>query len=138
MIGLFDFARMRPATGGDRTFLFVAGAFNFTAALILVVLARLAPQLLGVDPLSSSQLMYVDLAALLVVGFGIGYVLGGVDLARFWPFISLGVVGKAGVAAIALVYFVTGNTGLLVVLLASGDAVFAVLFVRLLRSHARA
>jgi hypothetical protein len=138
MIGLFDFARMKPATGGNRTFLFVAGAFNFAAALLLVVLARLAPQLLGVDPLSSSQLMYVDLAALLVVGFGIGYVLGGVDLARFWPFISLGVVGKAGVAAIALVYFVTGNTGLLVVLLASGDAVFAVLFVRLLRSHARA
>jgi len=138
MIGLFDFARMKPATGGNRTFLFVAGAFNFAAALLLVVLARLAPQLLGVDPLSSSQLMYVDLAALLVVGFGIGYVLGGVDLARFWPFISLGVVGKAGVAAIALVYFVTGNTGLLVVLLASGDAVFAILFVRLLRSHARA
>jgi hypothetical protein len=138
MIGLFDFAHMKPATGGNRTFLYAAGAFNFAAALLLVVLARLAPQLLGVDPLSSSQLMYVDLAALLVVGFGIGYVLGGVDLARFWPFISLGVVGKAGVAAIALVYFVTGNTGLLVVLLASGDAVFAVLFVRLLRSHARA
>ena len=138
MIGLFSFMRMKPATGGDRTFLYAAGAFNFAAALILVVLARLAPQLLGVDPLSSSQLIFVDLAALLVVGFGIGYTLGGVDLVRFWPFISLGVVGKAGVAAIALVYFVTGNTGLLVVLLASCDAVFAILFVRLLRSHARA
>jgi hypothetical protein len=136
MIGLFDFTRMKPATGGNRTFLYAAGAFNFAAALILVVLSRLAPQLLGVDPLSSSQLMYVDLFALLVVGFGIGYTLGGVDLARFWPFISLGVVGKVGVAAIALVYFVTGNTGLLVVLLAAGDAVFAVLFVRLLRAHA--
>lgn len=138
MIGLFDFARMKPATGGSRTFLYAAGAFNFVAALILVVLARLAPQLLGVDPLSSSQLIYVDLFALLVVGFGIGYALGGVDLVRFWPFISLGVVGKAGVAAIALVYFVTGNTGPLVVLLAAGDAVFAVLFVRLLRAHADA
>jgi hypothetical protein len=136
VIGLFNFARMKPATGGDRTFLFVAGAFNFTAALILVVLARLAPQLLGVDPLSSSQLIYVDLCALLVVGFGVGYALGGADLARFWPFISLGVVGKAGVAAIALAYFATGNTGPLVLLLASGDAVFAVLFVRLLRAHA--
>lgn len=136
MNGLFDFARMKPATGGSRTFLYAAGAFNFAAALILVVLARLAPQLLGVDPLSSSQLLYVDLFALLVVAFGIGYALGGVDLARFWPFISLGVLGKAGVAAIALVYFVTGNTGLLVVLLAAGDAVFAVLFVRLLRAHA--
>ena len=138
MIGLFHFTRMKPATGGSQAFLYAAGVFNFAAALILVVLARLAPQLLGVDPPSSSQLMYVDLFALLVVGFGIGYTLGGVDLARFWPFISLGVVGKAGVAAIALVYFVTGNTGPLVILLATGDAVFAVLFVRLLRAHASA
>ena len=138
MNGLFSYASLRPATGGNRTFLYAAGAFNFAAALILVVLARLAPQLLGVDPLSSSQLMYVDLFALLVIGFGIGYTLGGVDLARFWPFVSLGVVGKAGVAAIALVYFVTGNTGLLVVVLATGDALFAVLFVRLLRAHAAA
>lgn len=138
MNGLFGHRGMRLATGGSRAFLYFAGAFNFGAALILVVLARLAPQLLGVDPLSGSQLMYVDLFALLVVGFGIGYTLGGVDLARFWPFISLGVVGKGGVAAIALVYFVTGNTGPLVILLATGDAVFAVLFVRLLRAHAAA
>lgn len=138
MNGLFGYASLRPATSGSRTFLYAAGAFNFAAALILVALARLAPQLLGVDPLSGSQLMYVDLFALLVVSFGIGYALGGVDLARFWPFVSLGVVGKAGVAAIALVYFVTGNTGPLVILLATGDAVFAVLFVRLLRAHAAA
>ena len=136
MNGLFTYRSMRPATSGSRAFLYAAGAFNFAAALMLVVLARLAPQLLGVDPPSGSQLMYVDLFALLVIGFGIGYALGGVDLARFWPFLSLGVVGKAGVAAIALVYFVTGNTGLLVFVLATGDAVFAVLFVRLLRAHA--
>lgn len=136
MIGLFNFTRMKPATGGHRAFLLAAGAYNFAAALILVVLARLAPHLLGVDPLSSSQLIYVDLFALLVVGFGIGYALGGVDLARFWPFISLGVIGKAGVVAITFLYFVTGNVGPLVALLASGDAVFAVLFVRLLRAHA--
>jgi hypothetical protein len=138
VIALFNFTRMKPAIGGHRTFLYAAAAFNFAAALILVALARIAPHLLGVDPLSNSQLIYVDLFALLVVGFGIGYALGGVDLARFWPYISLGVVGKAGVAAIAAVYFVSGNTGPLVVLLASCDAVFAVLFVRLLRAHADA
>ena len=138
MSGLFGFARMDPATAGSRAFLFVAGAFNLGAALILVLLARLAPQVLGVDPPSASQLLYVDLFALLVAGFGIGYVLGGVDLPRFWPFIALGALCKAGVAALALVYFVTGNTGTLVLALAAGDAVFAVLFVRLLRAHAAA
>lgn len=136
MSALFDFAGMRPANCGSRRLLYVAGAFNFGAALILVLLARFVPRWLGVDALSASQMLYVDLAAWLVVGFGIGYVLGGRDLARFWPFIALGVLGKAGVAVLALVYFVAGDTGPLVILLATGDAVFAVLFVRLLRAHA--
>lgn len=138
MNGLFGFARMSPATAGPRVFLYFAGAFNLGAALILVLLARFAPQLLGLDPPSASQLLYVDLFALLVAGFGIGYVLGGVDLPRFWPFIALGALCKAGVAALALLYFATGNTGALVLMLAAGDAAFAVLFVRLLRAHAAA
>ena len=131
---MFGYTRMGPATGGRKTFLYVAGAFNFGAALVLVLLARFAPHLLGVDAPSASQLLYVDLTALLVVGFGVGYVLGGRDLERFWPFLSLGALGKAGVAALALIYFVSGDTGALVMLLAAGDAVFAVLFVRLLRA----
>ena len=133
---MFGYTRMGPATGGRKTFLYVAGAFNFGAALVLVLLARFAPHLLGVDAPSASQLLYVDLTALLVVGFGVGYVLGGRDLERFWPFLSLGALGKAGVAALALLYFVSGDTGALVMLLAAGDAVFAVLFVRLLRANA--
>jgi hypothetical protein len=57
-----NFTGMRQATGGSRTFLYVAGAYNFGAALILVLLARTAPHLLGVDMLHASQLLYVDLA----------------------------------------------------------------------------
>jgi hypothetical protein len=132
------FREMRLATGSSRLLLFVAGAFNLAAALILVVLARVAPNVLAVDPLSGSQLLYVDLAAWLVVGFGIGYLLAGKDLARFWPIIALGVVGKAGVAILAFAYFLAGLTGPLVILLASCDALFAILFVRLLRAHATA
>jgi hypothetical protein len=138
MNGLFGFAGMSPATAGNRAFLVLAGAFNFAAALIVVLLARLAPQVLGVDAPSASQLLYFDLFALVVAGFGLGYVLGGTDLTRFWPFIALGAVCKAGVATLVLAYFLTGSTGPLVLMLAALDAVFAVLFVRLLRAHAAA
>jgi len=133
---LFSYQGMRQATGGSRTLLYVAGAYNFGAALILVLLARVAPQWLGIDVLHAGQLLYVDLAALLICGFGLGYVLGGADLARFWPFISLGALCKAGVALLAAVYFLNGDAAPLVMLLATGDAVFAILFVRLLRAHA--
>ena len=131
-----NFTGMRQATGGSRSFLYVAGAYNFGAALLLVLLARNAPQLLGVDALHASQLLYVDLTALLIGGFGVGYVLGGVDFARFWPYVALGALCKVGVTVLAGAYFVTGNAGPLVMLLAAGDAVFAIIFVRLLRAHA--
>jgi hypothetical protein len=126
---------MRPATGGQRAFLQFAGAFNFAAAMILVLLARAQPSWLGVDPLAGSQLLYVDMFAWLVVCFGFAYALGGRDLPRFWPYVAMGAVGKAGVAALALAYFVAGLTGPLVMALASGDAIFAVLFVRVLRAQ---
>lgn len=135
-IGLFYFAGMKPATAAGRALMYVAGAYNFGAALALVVLARLAPGILGVDVPSASQLLYVDLSALLVATFGFAYLLAGADLARFWPFVAMGVVGKAGVSLLGVYYFLTGNTGPLVLLLVIGDAVFAVYFLRLLHSHA--
>jgi hypothetical protein len=132
---LFQFKGMRPATVGQRTFFYVAGGFNLVAAAVLVLLARMAPQWLGVEPLEASQLFYVDQFAWLVLAFGYGYALGGRDLPRFWPFIAMGAVGKTGVAALAVAYFVTGATGPLVMMLATGDALFAVFFVRILRAQ---
>lgn len=132
---MFGFRVMRPATTAQRGFLYLAAAFNFVAGALVVLLTRAAPQWLGVDPLAGSQLLYVDLFAWLVVCFGVGYALGGRDLPRFWPYVAMGAVGKAGVAALALAYFVAGLTGPLVMALASGDAVFAVLFVRVLRAQ---
>lgn len=132
---LFDIRGMRPATAAQRGFLYLAAAFNFVAGVLVVLLARAAPQWLGVDPLSGSQLFYVDLFAWLVVVFGLAYALGGRDLTRFWPFITMGAVGKAGVTALALAYFATGRTGPLVMMLATCDAIFAVVFVRILRAQ---
>jgi hypothetical protein len=132
---VFHFQGMRPATRGQRTFFYVAGAFNLVAAAVLVLLARTAPQLLGVSPPDVSQLFYVDLFAWLVLAFGLGYALGGRDLQRFWPYIAMGALGKAGVALLALAYFLAGGTGPLVMALASCDAIFAILFVRILQAQ---
>jgi len=133
---LFHYKGMRPATAGTKTFLYVAAAFNFGAGALLRLLARWAPGLLGIDPPSPDTLLFVDAAAWFVVAFGIGYALGGHDLTRHWPFVALGALGKVGVAALVLAYFLAGVAGPLLALLAAADVVFAVLFIRLLRSHA--
>ena len=135
---LFGYDRVRPATRTARALLYVAAAFNVVAAVLVVALARTAPQVLGIEPLYAGQLLYLDLSALLIAGFGAGYALAGRDLARFWPFVALGAACKCGVAALALAYFLTGQAGLLVMSLATGDGFFAVLFVRLLRQHGAA
>jgi hypothetical protein len=135
---LFGYDRVRPATPTARALLSVAAAFNVVAAVLVVALARTAPQVLGIEPLYAGQLLYLDLSVLLIAGFGAGYALAGRDLARFWPFVALGAACKCGVAVLALAYFLTGQAGLLVMLLAAGDALFAVLFVRLLRQHGAA
>ena len=132
---MFGFSGMRPATAGQRRLLYVAAAFNFVAGVLVVLLARAAPQWLGVDPFSGSQLFYVDLFAWLVLAFGLAYALGGYDLPRFWPCIAMGVFGKVGVAALALAYFLADRTGPLVMMLASGDAIFAVVFARILSAQ---
>jgi len=132
---LFGFDRVRPATPTARALLYVAAAFNVVAAVLVVALARTAPRVLGIEPLYAGQLLYLDLSVLLIAGFGAGYALAGRDLARFWPFVALGAACKCGVAVLASAYFLTGQAGLLVMLMAAGDALFAVLFVRLLRQH---
>ena len=135
---LFGYDRVRPATRTARALLYVAAAFNVVAAVLVVALARTAPQVLGIEPLYAGQLLYLDLSVLLIAGLGAGYALAGRDLARFWPFVALGAACKCGVAVLALAYFLTGQAGLLVMSLATGDGLFAVLFERLLRQHGAA
>lgn len=133
----FHYTAMPPATRGSRQLLYLAGFFNLVAALTLATLARLTPGLLGIDVLSPSQLIFVDLFVVVVLGFGAGYALAGYDLSRFWPFVAMGTLAKAGVVIIAYGYFFAGHTAALTAVMASGDAIFAVLFVRLLRAHSQ-
>lgn len=132
---LFGYATMRPAGRTARPLLYLAAGFNFVAAGLVVLLARIAPGVLGVTSFDAGAMLFVDLSALLVVGYGIGYALAGRDLRRFWPCIALGVLGKLGVVVLVFACFVAGRTTPLVTLLACGDAIFAAAFVGLLRRH---
>lgn len=127
---------MQPATRGNRIFLYVAGLFNLVVGLMIVVLARSAPDWLGLEVTSTSQLLYVDLFAVVIIGFGAGYALGGRDLARFWPFVALGALAKAAVVLVVFPYVLSGHASPLTAVLASGDAIYVLMFVRLLRARA--
>ena len=120
-----------------RGILYLAAIYNVLAAALVVALARIAPAALGVEPFTASQLLYVDLVALLVAGFGAGYALGGWNLARYWPCVAIGGGLKVGVAVLVTAYFLAGQSSLLVQLLGAGDAVFAFVFAALLRAHFR-
>ncbi|MCM2310663.1 MAG: hypothetical protein NDI84_04590 [Steroidobacteraceae bacterium] len=132
---LLGYTGMRPAGARTRALLYVAAAFNLVTAPLIVALARLAPQSLGVGAVQGVSLLFVDLAALLIAGFGWGYALAGRNLPVYWPMLAIGAVLKAGVVLVAFGHYAAGSAGPLVALLAAGDAVFALLFVGVLRRH---
>jgi hypothetical protein len=133
---LFGYTRMHPATAGSRSFLYFAAAFNFGGAALLATLARMAPEMLGMGAPPPGALLFVDLAAVLIAVFGVGYALGGRDLVRLWPCVALGALSKAGVAVLVVACALGGEVAPLFLAVAVADATFAVLFIRLLRSHA--
>jgi len=135
---LFTYRAMRPADEAGRRMLYVAGAFNFIAGLGVAALVRIAPGLIGLTPPAPSQLMFIDLFIGLVVSFGVGYTLAARDLTRFWPYVALGAPAKAIVVMVTFVHFAFGDIGPLFPALVCGDAIFAVLFYRVLARHAAA
>lgn len=127
--------QVAPASRATRRLLYVAAGFNAGAVPILLGCTRFAPGVLGLEPMAAGQTLFVDLAAWLIACFGLAYALAARDFRRFWPYVALGALAKAGVVGVVFGHVAVGHAGPLVALLASGDAVFAVLFVRLLRHH---
>ena len=78
--------------------------------------------------------MFLQFFAWLVVVFGIGYFWVSRDAAGNLPIIRLGLLGKASVVLVALGCVLTGAVSGQLMLLASVDGVYAVLFWRALRA----
>jgi hypothetical protein len=110
-----------------------AAAANLIVAAWLALAQGLFVAVLRLDPITGSNVVIADLAAVLIAAFGYGYLRIALDPVRFRPLIHIGAVGKLAAVAtvVAGVMFIPHVWPL--ALLMSGDAVFAALFLDYLR-----
>lgn len=112
---------------------FSAALFNWLVALALSIDAAWLFALFGVTP-PPTEPLFLQLFAWLVFTFGIGY---------FWVFqnptahvsiIKLGILGKISVVLVALACVLTGHISWQMMILASADLVYVVLFAVVLKA----
>ena len=116
-----------------RTLFVTAAVFNWLVGLGLLFNAPLLFQLFGVTPVPT-ELLFVQLFAWLVIVFGVGYYWVSRDPESHIPLIKLGMLGKASVVLVCLAAVVTGGISWQMMILASADLVYAILFWRALGS----
>ena len=110
----------------------VSAGFNWLVGLILFFNADLLLELFHITPLPI-ETTFLRLFAGLVFVFGFGYYAAGSDLKTNAPVVRLGGVAKLMVVAIAAYEVVLGNISWQLMLVASADLIFALLFFRALR-----
>ena len=116
-----------------RTLFVTAAVFNWLVGLGLLFDASLLFRLFGVTPLPT-EFLFVQLFAWLVIVFGIGYYWVSRDPGSNISLIKLGMLGKASVVLVSLAAVVTGGISWQMMILASADLVYAILFWRALGS----
>jgi hypothetical protein len=103
----------------------VAGLFLFAKAPLVA--------LLGLDPITGTNLVFVNLAAILIAAFGYSYARIAADPARFRLLIHLGAAGKLAAVVVAAIGAAENPHAIRLAALISGDAIFAALFLDYLR-----
>jgi hypothetical protein len=116
--------------------------FGIAAAANLLVAASMSlgqawfVAVLALDPVSGTNVVLVDLAAVLIAFFGYGYARVALDPARYRPLIAVGAWGKLAAVATVLVGALTAPHLWRLFALVSGDVAFAALFLDYLRRSA--
>jgi hypothetical protein len=111
----------------------LAAAANFAVAAWLGLTRGLFVALLDLDPITGTNAVLADLAAVLIASFGYGYLRIALDPVRFRPLIHVGALGKlAAVAAVFTAALTLPHLWRLFALV-GGDVVFAILFLDYLR-----
>lgn len=114
-----------------RVFFAVAAFFNFAVATaMLVVPARMAPHL----SIGGAGAPYVTATVGILIGaFGIGYAMVANSPSRHRGIVWIGMVGKLGIAAVAMLQFAAAIIPFNYFVLGMGDLVFAIMFGLFLR-----
>lgn len=120
-------------TSHARTLFYVAALFNFLAIAILLPASGIAAAL-GVQGAPGNGL-FEHIALLAIGGFGVGYWMVANDPSQNRAVVVLGMLLKLGVVAIGLAHFAAGQANLNMLLLMSGDMLFAAAFARFLFAH---
>lgn len=116
-----------------RALFVTAAVFNWLVGLALLFNAPLIFQLFGITP-QPTEPLFVHLFAWLVVVFGVGYYWVSGDPESNIGIIKLGMLGKASVVLVCLAAVVTGGISWQMMILASVDLVYAILFWRALKA----
>ena len=110
---------------------FVAALFNGIVGLLLFFAPNLFLTVFQVTPAVSNTL-WVQLFAILVLAFGLGYYWAAQNVAANAAVVKLGIIAKTGVVLVIVLNIITGAVSWQLLVPASADAVFALLFWRAL------
>ena len=105
----------------------LAALFNWVVSLGLFLAPGSFLGLLGIVPVPE-QSLWVQQFAGLVFFFGVGYWQAATDLEKMAPMIRLAIWAKWGVVVIGLLNVLTGDISWQIMIPASADGVFALLF----------
>ncbi|MEP6868813.1 MAG: hypothetical protein ABJA20_09870 [Novosphingobium sp.] len=120
-----------PMTKPRPTLFLIAAFWNWAIAISTVIAPALVYQLTMPIPAPANLAMTYLFMGLVLV-FGIGYFWAWRDFTRNASVIRLGVVGKLTVFVISAIAVLTGQIGMLLFVVATGDFIFALLFLRAL------
>jgi hypothetical protein len=112
----------------------VAALFNFAAVLLLHPASGMAT-MLGLSPAAGTG-VFDQIALLAIFAFGVGYWLVARNPERNRDLVKVSLAAKLGVVAIIGAHFLAGSANARLVLLVSGDLLFAVAFLYFLTARA--
>lgn len=113
---------------------YIAAMFNFIAVAVLLPASGIATAL-GVNPVPDSG-FFSQIALLAVFGFGAGYWMVARDPTQNRAVVVLGMFLKLGVVALAVMHYASGTANLNLMVLVSGDLLFALAFMYFLAARA--